>query len=243
MSYTRPPGSAADAAFSGRAYTRPAGDAADASWQTALPAVIGSGAVVLPAVLSSAAASHGVAGDCGVQLGIAANGVGTASPGVTGDGAVALDAPAVAGLGAHGIAGAGQASIGHITASAAAAHGVAGAGAAAWSLLSAGQGAHGVRGAAVAVLAVAASGVAMHPRYSLRGEVRDGAVLVNRTVRAYRRDTGALVGEQETTAGRFDMHAGFVPLEHYILPIDLSDGAADFAPPVANRVLSVLVQD
>lgn len=87
------------------------------------------------------------------------------------------------------------------------------------------------------------SGLATVLRYELRGEVRDDGALVNRTVRAYRRDTGALAGSVETEMGRFVIPVGFGPDEYVVIPIDLSPAAADFAPPCANRVLSVLAQD
>lgn len=80
-------------------------------------------------------------------------------------------------------------------------------------------------------------------RYELRGEVRDTGVLVDRRVRAYRRDTGTLIGEADTVAGRFRIHTGFEPREHYVVPIHLAVEATDYAPPCANRVLSVLAQD
>lgn len=80
-------------------------------------------------------------------------------------------------------------------------------------------------------------------RYELRGEVREQGELVERRVRAYLRDTGALAGEMETIAGRFVIHVGFEPAEHYIIPLNLDESATDFAPPCANRVLSVLAQD
>lgn len=80
-------------------------------------------------------------------------------------------------------------------------------------------------------------------RYELRGEVRNQGVLVDRRVRAYRRSDGALMAEQDTTAGRFRLHCGFAAAEHYLVPVDLSAEATDYAPPCANRVLSVLADD
>lgn len=80
-------------------------------------------------------------------------------------------------------------------------------------------------------------------RYELRGAVRSNGVLVNRRVRAYRRDTGAMAGEADTVLGRFIIPAGSAPAEHYLIPIDLDAGASDYAPPAANRVVSVLAQD
>lgn len=80
-------------------------------------------------------------------------------------------------------------------------------------------------------------------RFEVRGEVRNQGVLVDRRVRAYRRNDGALIAEQDTTAGRFRLHCGFAAAEHYLVPVDLSAEATDYAPPCANRVLSVLADD
>lgn len=130
-----------------------------------------------------------------------------------------------------------------VSADAAGAHGIAGTAAFSIDVSAEATGAHGVSGTASFSIDVSASAVAEHPRYELKGQVRDAGVLVNRTVRAYRRDTGALVGEQFTTLGRFRIHAGFEAREHYILPISLDSDATDWAPPVANRVMSVLAED
>jgi len=80
-------------------------------------------------------------------------------------------------------------------------------------------------------------------RYRLAGEVRSAGVLINRRVRAYRRSDGALIAQADTIAGRFDLHAGFAPDEYLLVPVDLGAEAVDYAPPAANRVVSVLVQD
>ena len=102
---------------------------------------------------------------------------------------------------------------------------------------------HGVAAQGATATTFTAGGTARVERYNLAGEVRLQSVLVNRTVRAYRRDTGELVGEQVTVAGRFKMHAGFAAREHYIIPVDLDDLAEDFTPPCANRVVSILAVD
>lgn len=120
---------------------------------------------------------------------------------------------------------------------------VQGAGAVTVTFSAEGAGAHGVAGAGAATITFSAAGVGVVERYELRGEVRLTGILVNRLVRAYRRDTGDLVGEASTIAGRFRIHTGFVAREHVIIPIDTDDAAADWAPPCANRVLSVLAQD
>lgn len=120
---------------------------------------------------------------------------------------------------------------------------VTGVGAGALPLSGAGTARHGVRGAGAGALRLSGAGVAMHPRYELRGEVRLGGVLVNRRVYAYLRSSGAKVGEADTVAGRFSVHAGFAAAEHFVTPIDTDPGATDWLPPTANRVLSVLAED
>jgi hypothetical protein len=81
------------------------------------------------------------------------------------------------------------------------------------------------------------------PRYILQGVVKDGDALVDRRVRVYLRSTGALVVQGDTTNGAFSFVMGDAPDEYVIMPIDLSAGATDWAPPTANRVLSVLLTD
>lgn len=103
--------------------------------------------------------------------------------------------------------------------------------------------AHGVAGAMASTLALSGGAIALHPRYTVHGQVKDGGVLVDRRVRVYKRSTGALVAEADTVAGVFDINVGWALDEFYILPIDLSNDATDWAPPVANRVLSTLVSD
>jgi hypothetical protein len=129
------------------------------------------------------------------------------------------------------------------TANGQAKHGVKGSGTASVSITGTGYAGHGIAGQGAASVSFSAAGVGRVARYELTGEVRYRGVLVNRTVRAYRRDTGALVGEQVTEAGKFKMHAGFEAREHYIIPVDLADIADDFAPPCANRVTSILAVD
>lgn len=80
-------------------------------------------------------------------------------------------------------------------------------------------------------------------RFELRVEVRDQGVLINRRVRAHRRDNGAMVGDVDTVGGRVVIPAGFAPTEYYLVPINLDPDATDFAPPCANRVVSVLAMD
>jgi hypothetical protein len=91
-------------------------------------------------------------------------------------------------------------------------------------------------------LAVPALRVTVH-RYILAGNVISGGAPVERLVRAYRRDTGALIGSANTIGGAFVINAGFAENEHYLLPIDTDEFATDFTPPAVNRVVSVLAQD
>jgi hypothetical protein len=130
-----------------------------------------------------------------------------------------------------------------ITAAASGVHGVAGSAGATLTIGAVASGAHGVSGVGECTLPFTADVVAVHVRFEVRGEVRQGGVLVNRRVRAHRRDTGELVGEGDTVAGRFHVHTGFAAREHYLVPLDLAVGATDWTPPVANHVVSVLAQD
>ncbi len=102
---------------------------------------------------------------------------------------------------------------------------------------------HGITGQGAATLDFAPAGIGAHPRYELRGQVLDNGVPVDRRVRAYRRASGALAYEVDTVAGQFTIAAGFALDEFYLVPIDLASTAEDWAPPVANRVLSVLKVD
>lgn len=103
--------------------------------------------------------------------------------------------------------------------------------------------AHGVAGAFSTSLSIDGSAALLHPRFRLHGQVKDNGVLVDRRVRAYRRSTGALVAEVDTVDGEFELSVGYSVDEFYLVPIDLDNAASDWRPPVANRVLSVLVSD
>jgi len=96
-----------------------------------------------------------------------------------------------------------------------------------------------------AVLPMDGAVAGLHPRYRLHGELRDGGALVTspRRVRAHKRSNGALVAEVDTSTGVFDIPVGYTLDEFYVVPLDLSSDAVDWQPPVANRVLSVLVSD
>jgi len=123
------------------------------------------------------------------------------------------------------------------------AHGIVGS---AWAVLELGvdvQARHGVVGAASAALGITGAAVATFPRFQLRGVVQDGGSPVERRVRAYKRSTGALVAQGDTTGGAFVLDVGYALDEFVILPIDLANDATDWTPPCANRVLSVLLVD
>lgn len=120
---------------------------------------------------------------------------------------------------------------------------VTGTGAVVFDFVPAGEGRHGVAGAGEVTFDFVPAAVALHPRYEARGVVRQGGVLLNRRVRVYDRLTGALLSQGDTVAGKFNLHSGFAESEVYAMPIDLSEGAVDFRPPVANRVRTVLAQD
>lgn len=241
MAYTRPPGNNVGFTFSGLAYTRPAGNAVNFQW---LSEFYATGAVTVEPSADGTGA-HGVAATGAVTADPSADGAGTFTTiNIEGSGAVTVDGPAAAGQAQHGVAGAGASNI-EFGADGASGHGVAGFLAdTTVGFASSGSGAHGVAGSGAATIAGHnATGQATHERYELRGEVRDGGILVNRRVRAYLRATGALIGEADTVAGRFQIAAGFAPAEHYLIPIDLTAGAVDWSPPAANRVVSVLAFD
>lgn len=124
-----------------------------------------------------------------------------------------------------------------------AAHGIAGSGSVGLPLDASSQSAHGIAGAESVTLPITVTGTGLVERYELLGEVRLQGVLVDRHVRAYRRDTGELVGAANTSSGKFRIHTGFVAREHYLVPIHDTNDAEDFAPPCANRLLSILAQD
>ena len=142
---------------------------------------------------------------------------------VIGQGAATVDVLAL-GFGVIGVAGSGTVAVSSPTATGAGVRGVAGQG-------------------AVAFTGFGAVGAGIVERYELKGEVRQSGVLINRRVRAYRRDSGVLANEGNTVGGRFRLHTGFAAAEYYVVPINLADDAADWAPPCANRLLSVLAMD
>ena len=222
-------------------FTGAAPTSTDLTWAGAGSATgDGAGTLDLTAVGSAA---HGVAGAGATTLELSAAGEGeytsiviVASAAITLDLGMSVDA-------AHGVASTGAETL-SLTADSAAGHGAAGAGATTLTLTAAARGAHGVAGACDTTLTLTAVSVAVHQRYELTGEVRMAGILVNRRVRAYRRDTGALVSEVDTTAGGFKLQAGFnIETEFTVMPIDLDSDATDWTPPVANRVLPQLAFD
>lgn len=104
---------------------------------------------------------------------------------------------------------------------------------------------HAVTGTLAAVLSIDGAVAGLHPRYRLHGELRDGGALVTspRRVRAHKRSNGVVVAEVDTSTGVFDIDVGYALDEFYVVPLDLASDAVDWMPPVANRVLSVLVSD
>lgn len=241
MSYALPPGNAVDASWQGAsAYTLPPGNAADVTWETP-GGVTGLGEATLP-LQASGEAGHGVSGTGQGHIPVAGSGDATftnvAASGV-GSGAIPLTGEAQAW---HGVAGVATGQVG-LSATGGAGHGVSGAGTGAINCTATGAVAHGVAGSGSAAINCTASGHAIHERYEVQGEVREGGVLVNRRVRAYLRSTGVLVGQADTVVGKFNIHTGFTLAEHYITPIDLSEFAADWLPPTANRIVPVLAYD
>lgn len=218
MAYTRPTAATADASWQGAAaYTRPSAGVADAHWTPETPtATI---AAVVP-VVSSVDLVHGFAASLLASVPVvAAMSLEHTAINVE----IAASVPVVAqAIGGHGVAGVAIAQV---------------------PITAALSGVHGVAMAVVAVVPVVAAMDVLVERYELRGEVRQAGVLVSRRVRAYLRSTGALVAEADTVAGKFALHTGFAPAEHYITPVDLDDGATDWLPPTANRIASVLASD
>lgn len=229
MPYSPPAGNAAN--FTTTGYSPPSTVAARFPSGTYTPPAGGALAFVFPAgyvyplgsaINFSVPAPEYVIGNCYVVVDVTAEGHGTfTSVLIVGNGAVTVEVSAE-GHGKHGVRGSGNAPV---------------------EVSTEGHGKHGVRGNGYVTVDVSAEGHGIVERYELTGEVRAQGILVNRLVRAYRRDTGELVGEIATTAGRFKLHTGFVAREHFIVPIDTGNDATDWAPPCANRVMSVLAQD
>lgn len=214
MSYTPPAGSAADVSWVGApAYTPPSGGTADVSW----------------AATSTPAAVEGDAAATVATLSL--TGEALASFGT-------VDATAAATVATLSLTGGVDAAVG-AAGSAAAQVAILGlTGLVTAQLVTAGPAA-----ATIATILLTGAATAQHPRYELRGQVRLAGNPVERRVRAYGRDSGALLGQGDTSGGWFRIHAGFAEIECTVLPIDLASGATDYEPPTANRVLCVLAED
>lgn len=238
MSYTPP--TPPDFTFVGAlAYTPPAGGAVAFLFPPA-ETIIDITATI--AVAAAQTASHGVSLDSVASVQVSASmALDFTSPEIDITLAALIPVAAAFDL-AHGVAAASVAMI-PLTAELAAAHGVSVAAAATIPITALQNMLHGVAVDGIASVALAAAASIEVERYELRGEVRLGGVLVNRRVRAYQRLSGAMIGEVDTVIGKFALHTGFAPAEHYITPIDLDAGATDWSPPTANRIMSVLALD
>lgn len=240
MAYTPPAGNALDFSFVGAlAYTPPAGGVVLFSFAPS-DATIDIAATI--PVVAAQTAAHGVALDSVASVSVSAD-MALEHTAIDVDITLAASIPVSAATDlAHGVAADSVATI-PITADLAAAHGVSVAAAASIAVTALQDLAHGVALDGVAAITLTAQADIVVERYELRGEVRLGGVLVNRRVRAYQRASGAMVGEVDTAIGKFALHTGFEPIECYITPIDLADGATDWSPPTANRIMSVLAND
>ena len=191
------------------------------SWPAAPSGVVADGAGTLT-FTGAATAAHGIAG------------AGAGALALTGAGTAEHTNLSVEGAGAGTLA---------FTGAATAAHGIAGAAAGALAFAGAGAAAHGIAATGAGAIGFTGACVAVHLRYEVRGEVRLGGVLVNRRVRCYKRSTGELMGQVDTTAGLYRVHAGFDDAEVYTLAIHLDEAATDWIPPTANRLVPVLAED
>lgn len=233
MPYTPPVGNAAN--FTATGYTPPSSTAVGFRFPVASYSVPGPSSVPFqfPAeyMAPSGSAAHFHVAPATEFVGVGAITVDVTVSGsgeyheynVVGQGAATVDAVAL-GVGVIGVMGSGVVAAAAPVAIGAGVRGVAGQG-------------------AVTLSSFSAAGAGIVERYELKGEVRLSGVLINRRVRAYRRDSGALVNEGDTVAGRFRLHTGFAAAEYYVVPIDLADNADDWTPPCANRLVSVLAMD
>ena len=238
MSYTPP--TPPDFSFVGAlAYTPPASTVVAFSWAPT-DATIDIAASI--PVVAAQAAAHGIGLDSVASVPVTAD-MALEHTAIDVDITLLATVPVTAAFDiAHGVVADSVASI-PITAELAAVHGVALAATAVIAVTALQNIAHGVAVDGIASVALAAAASIEVERYELRGEVRLGGVLVNRRVRAYQRLSGAMIGEVDTVIGKFALHTGFEPMECYITPIDLTEGATDWSPPTANRIMSVLALD
>ena len=220
MSYTPPAGNAANASWVGAAaYTPPAGDAANASWAAT-------------GVTATCAGALGFTGAAAVAHGVAVVAAGTLA--FTGAATVEHSSVVVECVAEGAL---------DFTGAASAAHGIAVQAAGTLAFTGAGAAAHGIAATCAGTLGFTGACAALHLRYEVRGEVRLGGVLVNRRVRCSKRATGELMGQADTVAGVYRVHAGFDEAEVYVTAIDLAEAATDWIPPTANRLVPVLASD
>ena len=220
MSYTAPAGNAANFSWVGvAAYTPPAGDAANFSWAAT-------------GVTATCAGTLGFSGAAMVAHGVAAACTGALA--FTGAATVEHSSVVVECVAAGAL---------DFTGAASAAHGIAVQAAGTLAFTGAGAAAHGIAATCAGTLGFTGACAALHLRYEVRGEVRLGGVLVNRRVRCSKRATGELMGQADTVAGVYRVHAGFDEAEVYVTAIDLAEAATDWIPPTANRLVPVLASD
>lgn len=220
MSYTAPAGNAANFSWVGVSpYTPPVGDAANFSWATA-------------GVTATCAGTLGFTGAATVANGVA----------VVAAGALAFSGSATVEHSSVVVECVAEGAL-DFTGGASAAHGVAVHAAGTLAFTGAGAAAHGVAATCAGTLGFTGACAALHLRYEVRGEVRLGGVLVNRRVRCSKRATGELMGQADTVAGVYRVHAGFDEAEVYVTAIDLAEAATDWIPPTANRLVPVLASD
>ena len=233
--YVRPAAADVSLQFPGASYTR----TSDATWSNSNEASI----AATVAVVAASALDYGVSAGAVATVAISASGD-LEVPFYGNTALIAAAVSVVAGAAApHGVAATLSVGVG-VAAAAEAAHGVAATAAASVGVTAGAAARHGVAVSAIGAIATKGTLSLLVERYELVGEVRLGGILVNRRVRAYRRDTGALVNEADTVAGRFCIHSGFESgIEFTVLPIDLASAATDWTPPVANRVLPELAFD
>ena len=220
MSYTPPASNAANFSWVGvAAYTPPAGDAANFSWAAT-------------GVTATCAGTLEFSGAATVAHGVAVVAAGTLA--FTGAATVEHSSGVVECVAEGALDFTGAASV---------AHGVAVHAAGTLAFTGAGAAAHGIAATCAGTLGFTGTCAALHLRYEVRGEVRLGGVLVNRRVRCSKRATGELMGQADTVAGVYRVHAGFDEAEVYVTAIDLAEAATDWIPPTANRLVPVLASD
>ena len=223
MSYTPPAGNAANFSWVGvAAYTPPASGAANFAWAADSVAGVAGDAEGVLDFTGAASVAHGISAICAGTLGF------------TGAAEVEHEGITVEAV-VEGVL--------DFTGAASVAHGIAGQASGALDFTGAGAAAHGIAATCAGTLGFTGACAALHLRYEVRGEVRLGGVLVNRRVRCSKRATGELMGQADTVAGVYRVHAGFDEAEVYVTAIDMAEAATDWIPPTANRMVPVLASD